>query len=34
MPSNYGLAEIFTEHLQHDRLYGTVRIVNPFISEA
>jgi predicted nucleic acid-binding protein len=28
---HYGMAEILTEDLQHDRLYGTVRIVNPFI---
>lgn len=28
---HYGLPEIFTEDLQHDRLYGTVRAVNPFI---
>jgi predicted nucleic acid-binding protein len=28
---HYGLAEIFTEDFQHDRLYGTVRIVNPFL---
>ena len=28
----YGLSEILTEDLQHDRLYGTVRIVNPFLS--
>ena len=28
---HYGLPEIFTEDLQHDRLYGTVRVVNPFI---
>lgn len=27
---HYGLNEILTEDLQHDRLYGTVRIVNPF----
>jgi predicted nucleic acid-binding protein len=27
---HYGLPEIFTEDLQHDRLYGTVRVVNPF----
>lgn len=27
---HYGLAEILTEDLQHDRLYGTVRVVNPF----
>jgi predicted nucleic acid-binding protein len=29
---HYGLAEILTEDSQHDRLYGTVRVVNPFIS--
>ena len=29
---HYGLPEIFTEDLQHDRLYGTVRVVNPFIA--
>ena len=28
---HYGLAEILTEDLQHDRLYGTVRVVNPFL---
>ncbi len=28
---HYGLAEILTEDLQHDRLYGTVRVVNPFM---
>ena len=28
---HYGLQEILTEDLQHDRLYGTVRAVNPFI---
>ena len=27
---HYGLEEILSEGLQHDRLYGTVRIVNPF----
>jgi predicted nucleic acid-binding protein len=27
---HYALAEILTEDLQHDRLYGTVRVVNPF----
>jgi predicted nucleic acid-binding protein len=25
------ITEILTEDLQHDRLYGTVRVVNPFI---
>ncbi len=29
---HYGLSEIITEDLQHDRLYGTVRAVNPFVS--
>jgi predicted nucleic acid-binding protein len=29
----YGLEEILTEDLQHDRLYGTVRVVNPFAAE-
>ena len=28
---HYGLSEIISEDLQHDRLYGTVRIVNPFL---
>jgi predicted nucleic acid-binding protein len=28
---HYGLEEIITEDPQHDRLYGTVRIVNPFV---
>jgi predicted nucleic acid-binding protein len=28
---HYGLPEILTEDFQHDRLYGAVRIVNPFI---
>jgi predicted nucleic acid-binding protein len=27
---HYGIAEIITEDLQHDRLYGSVRAVNPF----
>ena len=27
---HYGLSEILTEDLQHDRIYGTVRAVNPF----
>jgi len=27
---HFGLSEIVTEDLQHDRLYGTVRVVNPF----
>lgn len=28
---HYGLQEILTEDLQHDRLYGTVRVMNPFV---
>ena len=28
---HYGLSEIFTEDLQHDRFYGSVRVVNPFL---
>jgi predicted nucleic acid-binding protein len=28
---HYGLSEIITEDLQHERLYGTVRVVNPFV---
>lgn len=31
---HYGLSEILTEDLQHDRHYGTVRVVNPFVSPA
>jgi predicted nucleic acid-binding protein len=27
---HYGLPEILSEDLQHDRLYGSVRVVNPF----
>jgi len=27
----YGLGQILTEDLQHDRLYGSVRAVNPFL---
>ena len=30
---HYGLAEILSEDFQHDRLYGTVRAVNPFIGQ-
>ena len=28
----YGLPEMVSEDLQHDRLYGSVRVVNPFIA--
>ena len=27
---HYGLAELWSEDFQHDRLYGSVRAVNPF----
>jgi predicted nucleic acid-binding protein len=30
---HYGLSEILTEDLQHDRLYGSVRAVNPFLDK-
>jgi len=29
---HYGLPTILSEDLQHDRLYGSVRVVNPFAS--
>ena len=29
---HYGLSEILSEDLQHDRMYGTVRVVNPFLN--
>lgn len=29
---HYGLPEIISEDLQHERLYGTVRVINPFLS--
>ena len=28
---HYGLGEILSEDFQHDRLYGTVRAMNPFL---
>jgi predicted nucleic acid-binding protein len=28
---HYGLAELLSEDFQHDRMYGTVRAVNPFL---
>jgi len=28
----FGLPEMISEDLQHDRLYGSVRVVNPFIA--
>lgn len=27
----YGLSELISEDFQHDRLYGTVRVLNPFL---
>ena len=29
---HYGLAELYSEDFEHDRLYGTVRAVNPFVA--
>jgi predicted nucleic acid-binding protein len=31
---HYGLPEIITEDFQHERLYGTVRAVNPFVGSS
>jgi predicted nucleic acid-binding protein len=28
---HYGLSELYSEDFQHDRMYGTVRAVNPFM---
>jgi predicted nucleic acid-binding protein len=28
---HYGMAELWSEDFQHDRRYGTVRVVNPFL---
>jgi predicted nucleic acid-binding protein len=28
----YGLTELQSEDFQHDRLYGTVRVINPFLT--
>jgi predicted nucleic acid-binding protein len=28
---HYGLSELWSEDFQHDRLYGTVRVLNPFV---
>lgn len=30
---HYGMTEILTEDLQHDRLYGSVRVTNPFVRQ-
>ncbi|MBL8217550.1 MAG: PIN domain-containing protein [Bryobacterales bacterium] len=29
---HYGLSEILTEDLQHERFYGSVRAINPFLA--
>ena len=31
MPSRQSTRTLFTEDLNHDQTYGTVRVVNPFI---
>jgi predicted nucleic acid-binding protein len=28
---HYGLSELLSEDFEHDRVYGTVRVVNPFV---
>ena len=28
---HYGMAELYSEDFEHDRLYGSVRVINPFI---
>lgn len=28
---HYGLSELLSEDFEHDRMYGTVRVVNPFL---
>lgn len=28
---HYGLSPLYSEDFQHDRLYGTVRVINPFL---
>lgn len=30
---HYGLAELLSEDFQHDRTYGTVKVINPFMSQ-
>ena len=30
-PQEFGRAEIVSEDFEHDRLYGAVRVVNPFL---
>jgi predicted nucleic acid-binding protein len=29
---HYGLSELYSEDFEHNRLYGSVRVVNPFIA--
>ncbi len=28
---HYGMTELYSEDFQHDRMYGSVRVVNPFV---
>ena len=28
---HYGIEQLYSEDFQHDRLYGTVRVINPFV---
>jgi predicted nucleic acid-binding protein len=29
---HYGMAELYSEDFEHDRLYGSVRVINPFVA--
>ncbi len=29
----YGLSKIYSEDFQHDRIYGSVKMINPFLSQ-
>jgi predicted nucleic acid-binding protein len=31
---HYGLAQLLSEDFEHDRMYGTVRVVDPFVPSA
>jgi predicted nucleic acid-binding protein len=31
-PEHYGFTELYSEDFQHDRLYGGVRVLNPFVA--
>jgi predicted nucleic acid-binding protein len=33
LAEHYGLEELVSEDFQHDRIYGTVRVRNPFLGD-